>query len=215
MQAEAGKVTLVIGRNGSGKSTLLKTIFGLVAATAGHVLVDGEDVSREAPEGKVRRGLALVPQTSNQGRGIFEALSVEENLALGAFVRHRPRELEGARARVLTLFPALSHRLAAKAGTLSGGQQQMVAIGVALMSGPRILMLDEPTSGLAAGVAQELARTIRDIAASLDVAVLLVEQNVNLALSIADRVYACRGGRVVREGSPDEVMRGTRWLDIL
>lgn len=215
LEVSAGQIVLVIGRNGSGKSTILKTILGLTPLRAGRVLLNGVDISRERPDQKVARGITLVPQASNQGRGIFEQLSVQENLELGAYCLNSPEARRRGEDRVFHLFPVLEERRSVKAGALSGGQQQMLAVSIALMAQPQVLMLDEPTSGLAVGAAQELAHRIRKIATSLGVAVVLVEQNVKLALTIADRVYACRGGRVVRQGTPQEIMEGASLFDIL
>lgn len=211
----AGQVRLIIGRNGSGKSTTLKAIFGLIPLDAGSVLLNGEDISGQRPDQKVKKGIALVPQTSNRGRGIFEALSIEENLELGTYSLNSTQALYEGKERVFQLFPVLRERLHLKAGALSGGQQQMLAVSIALMAQPRVLMLDEPTSGLAIGAAQELAQKIKEITDTLKIAVVLVEQNVNLALEIADWVYACRSGQVVRQGTPQEVMKGASLFDIL
>ena len=215
LEVLAGQVRLIIGRNGSGKSTTLKTIFGLVPLDAGTVLLDDIDISKDRPDQKVRKGIALVPQTSNQGRGIFEELSVEENLELGTYSLNSSEAIRFGKERVFQLFPVLEERRQGKAGALSGGQQQMLAVSIALMAQPRILMLDEPTSGLAVGAAQELAQKIREITDTLDIATILVEQNVKLALEISDYVYACRGGQVVRQGSPQKVMDGASLFDIL
>jgi len=213
---ERGEIALLIGRNGSGKSTTLKAIFGLTPLESGQVSLDGVDTTAEPSAQKVRRGLALVPQTSNVGRGIFSSLSVEENLDLGAYVHHDGGRHAERLDRVYEIFPALaeSHRTK-KAGLLSGGQQQMLAVGIALMAEPRALLLDEPTSGLSPAMARVLMRTVRDIAERLGTAVLLVEQNVRLALEVADRVYAFRGGRIVREGSPQSILEAGSLLEVL
>jgi branched-chain amino acid transport system ATP-binding protein len=213
---EPGEIALLIGRNGSGKSTTLKAIFGLISLQAGRVVFDGADVTARPSADKVKRGLALVPQTSNVGRGIFSSLSVDENLALGGYTTHDGVSLAERERRVFELFPALEERRRSiKAGVLSGGQQQMLAVGIALMAGPTALLLDEPTSGLSPAMGRALMQTIRDIADRLGTAILLVEQNVRLALEVADRVYAFRGGRIVREGTPQSVLAAGSLLEIL
>lgn len=211
----SGEVVLLIGRNGSGKSTILKTIIGLTPIESGRVLLDGVDISALRPDEKVRHGIALVPQASNQGRGVFQQLSVHENLELGAYCLNSPEAQRRGEARVFQLFPELEKRARTKVGALSGGQQQMVAVSIALMAEPKVLMLDEPTSGLAIGAAQELVGKIREIATTFDVAVLLVEQNIKLAMTIADRVYACREGRIVRHATPEEIMDSATLLSIV
>jgi branched-chain amino acid transport system ATP-binding protein len=215
LEVAAKQIRLIIGRNGSGKSTTLKAIFGLVALDRGQILLNNQDISRQRPDQKVKQGIALVPQTSNQGRGIFKELSIEENLKLGAYCLPDSGAMCQGWEQVFQLFPMLRDRQHLKAGALSGGQQQMLAVSIALMAQPRVLMLDEPTSGLAVGVAQELAQKIREIADTLDLAVILVEQNVKLALEIADWVYACRAGSVVRQGTAQEIMAIANLFDIL
>jgi branched-chain amino acid transport system ATP-binding protein len=213
---EQGEVVLLIGRNGSGKSTTLKAIFGLTPLETGRVRLDGADVTGERCADKVRRGLALVPQTSNVGRGIFSSLTIEENLDLGAYSVRGGASLAERKRKVYELFPALEERRrVAQAGLLSGGQQQMLAVGIALMAEPKALLLDEPTSGLSPAMGRALMQTIRDVAANLGTAILLVEQNVRLALEVADRVYAFRGGRIGREGTPESVLAAGSLLEFL
>lgn len=198
-----GEIVVILGANGAGKSTLLKSLGGLVKC-AGQVTMDGQAISGIAPHEIVERGLALVPE----GRGIFGDLSVQENLTLGAYA-NRARADEAANLnRVLGLFPKLMERRDQTARTMSGGEQQMVAIGRALMSAPSVLMLDEPSLGLSPLLCSELFKSLRAIRDS-GVGVLLVEQNARQSLAIADRAYLLENGRIVGEGSADEMMRNS------
>jgi branched-chain amino acid transport system ATP-binding protein len=194
-----GEVVSVLGANGAGKSTLLKVIAGLMPAGAGSELRLGDSVIGDlSPQARVERGIALVPE----GRGIFGELSVEDNLLLGANPR-RAREGEAGRlAQVLKLFPRLQERLKQAVGTMSGGEQQMVAIGRALMSNPEILLLDEPSLGLSPIMVQELFRALQQVRDD-NVAILLVEQNAMRALRLSDRGYLIEQGRIVGEGAAD------------
>jgi branched-chain amino acid transport system ATP-binding protein len=195
----AGECVTVIGANGSGKSTLLKTVAGLLRPTSGRVRLDGTDVTDMPAEKRVRRGVALVPE----GRRLFGPMSVAENLALGAYTRGRGRDGEDL-AKVHALFPVLAERSSQPAATLSGGEQQMLAVGRALMSRPRLLLLDEPSLGLA-------PKVIGSIFAALDelrrdgLTILLVEQDARLALRHADRGYVMRTGRFVLDGPAAEL----------
>lgn len=195
-----GEIVTLVGANGAGKSTLLKAIMGLVRPEAGRVTFDGRDVTRTPPERLVRAGLALVPE----GRMLFGPMTVEDNLKLGAHARGRGH-YAGSLARVLDLFPALADRLAQTAATLSGGEQQMLAVGRALMSRPSMLLLDEPSLGLAPKVIAEIFGTL-DALRREGVTVLLVEQDVKLALEHADRGLVMRTGCVVREGSSSDLL---------
>lgn len=212
LRVDAGEVALLIGRNGSGKSSTLKAIFGLLKLDSGCVLLDGADVSSEGPQRRVRRGIGLVPQAFNQGRGVFAELSVDDNLRLGALAGGWRQERLN---RVFELFPTLAARRRSRAGDLSGGQQQMLAVAIPLMAGSRTLLLDEPTSGLAVGAAGQLTERVRWIASQLQVAVVLAEQNVKLAATIADQAYVLASGAVVREGPPAEVITDDNLLDVL
>ncbi len=191
-----GELVTVIGANGAGKSTLLRTLAGLVRPAAGHVRLDGAETTGLASSLMVRRGLALVPE----GRHIFPDMTVAENLDLGAYYRHDAAAVRQDRERVLTLFPVLRERLRLGAGRLSGGQQQMLAIGRALMSRPRLLLLDEPSLGLAPAIVQQLGRILRDLNAS-GVTILLVEQNARMALRLAHRGYILANGRIAGSGT--------------
>lgn len=212
LSVDAGRIALLIGRNGTGKSSTLKAVFGLLKVISGSVHLDGVDITRESTRRRVRRGIGLVPQASNQGRGIFAELSVHDNLRLGAISRDwRPELFE----LVFRLFPALAERRRSQAGDLSGGQQQMLAVAIPLMAGSRVLLLDEPTSGLAIGAAGQLIERIKQIATELEVAVVLAEQNVKLAATIADHAYVLASGTVVREGPPAAVIGERDLIDVL
>lgn len=212
MAVDSGQVALLIGRNGSGKSSTLKAIFGLLKLDSGQIRMDGINISAEGPQRRVRRRIGLVAQASNQGRSVFAELSVRDNLRLATVVTGWQEEIF---ERVLDLFPILASRLRSRAADLSGGQQQMLAVAIPLMAGSRVLLLDEPTSGLAIGSAGQLVDRIRHIATQLGVAVVMAEQNVKLAATIADHTYVLASGSVVREGTPDEVIGDKDLLDVL
>jgi branched-chain amino acid transport system ATP-binding protein len=200
--AEAG-VSVVLGANGAGKTTLLRAICGMVARE-GKVVLDGARIDRLATEAIARLGVAHVPE----GRGTFANLTTEENLRLGACALRGPhdrRAIDAIRDRVYAHFPRLAERRAQKAGTLSGGEQQMLALGRALMSSPRLMLLDEPSFGLAPRIVEELYAILRDINAAERVGILLVEQNATIALELADHVYLFETGRVVMTGPPDDL----------
>lgn len=197
----SGELVALIGANGAGKSTLLGVLSGLLPATRGRVTFEGRDLTNERPERVVAAGLVLVPQ----GRRLFASLSVEKNLRLGAYLR-RDGQVEADLIRVLGYFPALADKLRRDAGTLSGGEQQMVAIGRGLMARPRLLMIDEPSLGLAPKVVDrviEVARAINRDGTSI----LLVEQDVLVALEAADRGYVLENGRIVLSGPAPELQR--------
>ena len=198
----AGEIVAVLGANGAGKSTLLKALGGMVPYARGaSIVLENTDLTLLKPHQVVEAGLALVPE----GRGVFADLSVRENLGLGAFpLRGRPRARENL-DRVLVLFPRLRERLKQVVGTMSGGEQQMVALGRALMSSPSVLMLDEPSLGLAPIVCGEVFAALTHVRAS-GVSVLLVEQNVKQSLALADRAYLLENGRIVGHG-PAAVLR--------
>jgi branched-chain amino acid transport system ATP-binding protein len=186
-----GEVVTLIGSNGAGKSTTLRSISGLTPAAAGTVTFDGEDITRVPAHDIVTRGIALSPE----GRHCFARMTVRENLDLGAY-RRRGSSIAADMERVFALFPRLKEREKQKAGTMSGGEQQMLAIGRALMASPRLLLLDEPSLGIAPILVDQIYETITQIALS-GVAILLVEQNANRALSTASRGYVLETGRVV------------------
>ncbi len=198
---EPGRIVAIVGANGAGKSTLLRAVAGLNRVDAGEILLDGKPVQRLPAHRRVALGLALVPE----GRHLFPRLSVQRNLELGAYTRRDGREIAESLALVYRTFPALAERRAQSAGTLSGGEQQMVAIGRGLMSRPRLLLLDEPSWG----IAPRLVTTILDTIAAINatgVSILLVEQNVQRALSLAHHAYVLQTGRIVLEGSGKELL---------
>ena len=191
-----GGITAILGANGAGKTTTLRAICGLVRRT-GSVLFAGEPIEGLATEAIVRRGVAHVPE----GRGTFVALTVDENLRIAAYTRRDKAATQRDRDMVLTYFPRLAERLDQQAGTLSGGEQQMLAISRALMLGPRLMLLDEPSFGLAPLVVQEIFRIMRRINLEARVSMLLVEQNAALALDLASHAYVLETGRVVMSGT--------------
>jgi branched-chain amino acid transport system ATP-binding protein len=189
-----GELIALVGANGAGKSTTLGTLSGLVPATSGSVTFSGWDITNARPEAIVKAGIAHVPQ----GRRLFGTVSVEKNLRLGAYVR-RDREIDADLTRVLDYFPALKDKLTREAGTLSGGEQQMVAIGRGLMARPKLLMVDELSLGLAPKIVDRLIDVMKEINAA-GTALMLVEQDVLVALDVADRAYVLENGRIVLSG---------------
>ncbi|WP_442909782.1 ABC transporter ATP-binding protein [Hyphomicrobium sp.] len=195
LQVPEGGIVTIVGANGAGKSTTLRSISGLVKPSKGEILFKGERIDNLPPEKIVARGIAHVPE----GRRVFPDLSVEENLRIGAFLRSDTAGIERDIESVFQRFPRLRERRTQWARTLSGGEQQMVAIGRALMSGPKLLLLDEPSMGLSPVMVQEIARIIADIAGT-GVPVVLVEQNAGLALKLASYAYVLEIGTVALEG---------------
>jgi branched-chain amino acid transport system ATP-binding protein len=198
---DEGSIVSLIGSNGAGKSSTLNAVSGLVRTRSGSIRFAGEDITGRRPDLIVRGGLAQVPE----GRAILGPLTVEENLDLGAWTLRDERSREKARERVFSLFPRLQERRRQLAGSLSGGEQQMLAIGRALMCGPRLLLLDEPSMGLAPVLAAEVFRIIQDIHQS-GTTVLLVEQNARQALRISQRAIVLSHGRVLREGASESLL---------
>jgi branched-chain amino acid transport system ATP-binding protein len=195
---DAGEMVTLIGANGAGKTTTLKALTGLVRPSAGRVRYNGTDITALPSHRLVALGIALVPE----GRGVFPRLTVEENIDMGAYCRGDTGGIRADHDHVLTLFPRLAERRHQVAGTLSGGEQQMLAIGRAIMSRPRLLLLDEPSMGLAPLMVQKIFETIRAIAAT-GVTTLLVEQNAKLALEMCDRGYVMESGQItLSDGAP-------------
>jgi len=195
-----GEIVTLIGANGAGKSTILNTISGLLRPRKGKILFKGQDLTRIPASQIVRLGISQVPE----GRKIFAPLTVRENLEMGAFVRRDKREIEETMKRVFASFPRLQERARQLGGTLSGGEQQMLAMGRGLMSRPTLLLLDEPSMGLAPILVEEIFRIIQEINAQ-GTSILLVEQNANMALSVAHRGYVLETGRIVLEGTAKEL----------
>ena len=195
-----GEIVSVLGPNGAGKTTLVNAIARLLPIRGGHLRLDGADVTGIGAQEMCGHGVELIPE----GRRLFVKMTVEENLALGSFRRAARAARAESLERVYAMFPILSERRKQIAGTLSGGQQQMVAIGRALMAKPRVLLIDEPSLGLAPVVVEQVFETIRAIHAS-GVSILLIEQNVTKALSVVQRAYVMEGGRIVTEGKPADL----------
>jgi branched-chain amino acid transport system ATP-binding protein len=201
LHVDDGELVSLLGGNASGKSTTLKTVLGIVRPRSGRVLIDGEEVNRWEVPRRIARGLAIVPEN----RRLFGQMTVRENLELGAVLR-RGDNLDEDFDRVHALFPRILERSAQLAGTLSGGEQQMVAMARALMSRPRLLLMDEPSMGLSPALVQQNFRIIKDVHES-GVAILRVEQNATMALSIADRGYVLSTGEIVLSGPASELLQ--------
>ncbi|AGK52488.1 ABC transporter ATP-binding protein [Bacillus sp. 1NLA3E] len=200
LEINQGEIVTLIGANGAGKSTLLKSISGLLKPKQGDILYEGVSIAGKPAQTVVKRGISHVPE----GRRVFANMSVEENLELGAFLRNDKAGIQADFEKVFQLFPRLKERSKQQAGTLSGGEQQMLAMGRALMARPKLLLLDEPSMGLA----PILVKTIFDIIKQINkdgTTILLVEQNANMALSVAHRAYVIETGRVVLSGTAEEL----------
>ena len=197
----AGETVCLIGANGAGKTTTLNAIAGVQPIAGGDIIYAGDTINVLPAHKRLRRGVALVPE----GRGIFTRLTVEENLRMGAYSRNDKAGIEADLERVYTMLPRIKERLPQVAGTLSGGEQQMVAIGRALLSRPKLLLLDEPSMGLAPLVVEKIFEVVQSVAKE-GVTILLVEQNANLALEFAQRGYVMESGRITLTGSGDELL---------
>jgi branched-chain amino acid transport system ATP-binding protein len=201
LEVKAGEIVALIGSNGAGKSTLLMTICGTPQASSGQIIFDGQDITRTPTHLIIRNGISQAPE----GRRIFPRMTVLENLQMGAILTD-PKHLAEDLDRVLTIFPILRDRQAQRGGTLSGGEQQMLAIARALMGRPRLLLLDEPSLGLAPMIVKQIFRTIREINEKTGTTILLVEQNANQALRLAHRGYVLATGRILMSGSGRELL---------
>ncbi|OQY35157.1 MAG: ABC transporter ATP-binding protein [Anaerolineaceae bacterium 4572_5.1] len=200
LKVEKGEIVTLIGANGAGKTTTLRTISRLLDPREGNIILEGVDISQYKPHEMVYKGMAMVPE----GRGVFARLTVAENLDMGAFSRDDTAGIKQDLERVFTLFPRLKERRNQVSGTLSGGEQQMLATGRALMAHPRILLMDEPSMGLAPILVEDTFQTIKDINKE-GTTILLVEQNATMALAIADRGYVLQTGKVLLEDSAENL----------
>jgi branched-chain amino acid transport system ATP-binding protein len=205
MRVEKGEVVTLIGANGAGKTTTLRTITGLLEPRAGRVTFEGEEIGGMATHKLVARGISMSPE----GRGVFANLTVRENLQMGAYLKSNKREIAQDMERAFTMFKRLKERESQKAGTLSGGEQQMLAMGRALMSRPRLLLLDEPSLGLAPLVVHTIFEAIDEIR-SEGTTILLVEQNAHAALKHSDRAYVMETGQIVMEGPSKDLAADPR-----
>jgi branched-chain amino acid transport system ATP-binding protein len=204
LELEKGEIVTLIGANGAGKTTTLRTISGLLRPREGRVLFEGEDLITVKPHEVVNRGVSMVPE----GRGIFARLTVTENLEMGAFSRQDKTEIAGSMERVFTLFPRLKERRHQVGGTLSGGEQQMLATGRALMARPRLILMDEPSMGLAPVLVELIFETIQEINRE-GVSILLVEQNALMALTIAHRGYVLQTGEIVLSDTAENLKQNS------
>ncbi|MGE0313434.1 MAG: ABC transporter ATP-binding protein [Lautropia sp.] len=206
LRVEAGEFVSIVGPNGAGKTTLFKAVSGVVPLATGRVVYEGTDLAKVEPHERAALGIAHVPE----GRQVFASLSVQENLEMGAHAPHARKVWKRNEEFVLTLFPRLGERRRQLAGTLSGGEQQMVAIGRGLASNPRLLMLDEPSMGLAPAIADTIFECVARIHREERIAILLVEQRAGEALETCDRGYVLESGRIVLEGPPAALMEDPR-----
>lgn len=206
LSLDKGETVALIGANGAGKSSILRAITGLAKPVKGSITFERERIDGTDASDIVRRGIAMVPE----GRRVFPYMSVKDNLMMGAFTRSNKAEIQSTLDSILTRFPRLKERFTQAAGTLSGGEQQMMVIGRALMAKPKLLLLDEPSLGIAPKLVQDIARSIVAINRDEGVSVLLVEQNSRMALSISHRAYAMATGNVVIEGNSKELLHDDR-----
>jgi len=201
-----GQIATIIGPNGAGKTTLFRTIFGLLPARKGRVLFEDEDLSKQPPIARIERGIALVPQ----GRNVFPDLSVLENMEMGAYSIKNKRQIRATMEECYHLFPILQERKKQRAGTLSGGEQQMLVIARALMSKPRFIMLDEPSLGISPRLVKEIFKTIDIINKMTGVTICLVEQNANIALKLGHFGYVMEGGQIRMSGPTRDLLNDPR-----
>ena len=199
---DAGEIVALIGANGAGKSTTLRAICGLVRPHTGRILLDGQPINHLRPDQVVAQGISMVPE----GRRIYPFMTIRDNLLMGAFRRRDKAGINNDMEQLFVRFPRLKERIGQQAGTLSGGEQQMVAMGRALMARPRLLLLDEPSLGLAPQMVREIARVIKAVNSESGMSILLVEQNSRMALKISNRAYALATGRVALKGDSADLM---------
>jgi branched-chain amino acid transport system ATP-binding protein len=205
LEVRQGEIVSVLGANGAGKSTLLMSISGIIPSRQGKIMFDGNDVTRQSPSSIVRLGICQVPE----GREVFKSLTTLDNLRMGTYHRYRKvsrQSIEDDLERIYTIFPVLKQRRDQMAGTLSGGEQQMLAIGRGLMAKPKLMMLDEPSLGLAPLMVEEIFRTLTSLN-SMGITLLLIEQNARAALKIATRGYVMETGRIILEGGSEELLQ--------
>jgi len=201
LEVKGGSITALLGPNGVGKTTLLRTTFGSVRPWKGKVIYDGKDVTYLPTHKKVDMGIALVPE----GRHLFSGMSVQENLIMGAYLKRARERMEESLEVIYSLFPILKERAKQRAGSLSGGEQQMLTVARALMTRPKLIMLDEPSQGLAPKLVGEVFETIKKLREEMGLTVLLVEQNVEISLEVADYVYIMHEGLIKAEGKAEEI----------
>ena len=206
LEVQEGKIVTIIGPNGAGKTTFFRTIFGFLPVRQGEILFENEDLTKYAPTVRVQKGIAMVPQ----GRNVFPFLTVLENLKLGAYTRYDQKTVQEGIDLAYSLFPVLKERSDQQAGTLSGGEQQMLVIARALMSRPKFLMLDEPSLGIAPFLIKEIFRTIKAINEEQKTTIFLVEQNAAVALRAAEWGYVMEGGQIHMSGSTQDLLNDDR-----
>jgi branched-chain amino acid transport system ATP-binding protein len=203
LHVDPGEIVSFVGSNGAGKTTTLRAASGMLRASGGAIRFEGREITRLKPHEIVRLGISHVPE----GRRLFRELTVIENLRMGAYLRQVDARLDDAIERIFTYFPRLKERQSQLGGTLSGGEQQMLSLGRALISGPKFLMIDEPSFGLAPLVVEEISRIVLDISRNQRLTVLLVEQNVQMAFAVSQRAYVMENGSIVLSGRSDEVAK--------
>ena len=210
LRMRRGEVVALMGHNGAGKTTTVKSIFGLVKPRGGTIRYEGGDIGGSRPRDNVANGMSFTPAE----QFVFADLSVRDNLRLGGLSNQSAERREARMEQVLELFPILGERANQRAGTFSGGQQRMLSIGIALMSDPRLMLLDEPSLGLSPAVVDQILRTLRELATSESMTVLLIEQNMKYALEVADRVVIMHRGRTTLDATADEMRERGTWWDL-